>query len=637
MALFIRAKRTPQKGDLVDINMTGSGTAQTFRVLKNVSGTTFEVIAMSDARTALAFASYQHNVYAEETLDTYLNTTWYNTLSNTAKLAIVDKTFRQDWWYYGTQGNPDYQGKSRTDTAYQVSLEGNSQGVEITRHCYAISLQDVIDYLGVTPEMTQTDTTLTNDNIWQMFWNDNVSHLGKLIWLRSANVNTHTAAFIVDGNYGSIERSRADLGRCVRPAFQIDLSKINYTFTDGQTLGDRLVPINILQKVDNALRRAKVEYTVPKPTYITFSSPSNFNLQINSHTKNWDGTIYYSMDKITWYTWNGQTTIYSAQDENQYVLYMRGSNNSVITGQTDGATSGTSGYWARWIFSGNANISCSGNIENLLDYETVKARNHPIMADYCFNSMFCNCTNLITTPELPATTLSSHCYEKMFDSCRNLATASELPATTLADYCYNGMFSGCTSLTTAPSLPATTLASYCYEFMFSGCQSLTTIPALPATTLADYCYWNMFGSCTSLTITPELPATTLANYCYATMFQNCTSLTTAPQLPATTLMNNCYYEMFKGCTALTIPAKIVEGTTQTTSAKQCCYRMYYGCTSLNIYTSSSGHTAFYKATTYSTDSSAINYQSTYRMFYNCKIDGVTSTDNYLTAGTQYYY
>jgi hypothetical protein len=28
--------------------------------------------------------------------------------------------------------------------------------------------------------------------------------------------------------------------------------------------------------------------------------------------------------------------------------------------------------------------------------------------------MFCNCTNLTTAPELPATTLADNCYESMF-------------------------------------------------------------------------------------------------------------------------------------------------------------------------------------------------------------------------------
>ena len=112
----------------------------------------------------------------------------------------------------------------------------------------------------------------------------------------------------------------------------------------------------------------------------------------------------------------------------------------------------------------------------------------------------------------------NYCYFSMFSDCSSLTQAPELPATTLASDCYNGMFSNCTSLTKAPTLPATTLASDCYNTMFSNCRSLTQASALPATTLADWCYYRMFPNCISLTQAPELPATTLAIYCYTSMF-----------------------------------------------------------------------------------------------------------------------
>ena len=113
----------------------------------------------------------------------------------------------------------------------------------------------------------------------------------------------------------------------------------------------------------------------------------------------------------------------------------------------------------------------------------------------------------------------------MFYGCTTLKTApTELPATTLAEYCYDSMFENCTSLTTAPELPATTLAIGCYNQMFSSCSKLTTAPALPATTLAGDCYERMFEVCTSLVNAPELPATTLADYCYRYMFYDCRKL-----------------------------------------------------------------------------------------------------------------
>ena len=249
-------------------------------------------------------------------------------------------------------------------------------------------------------------------------------------------------------------------------------------------------------------------------SYLTFSSPSSFTLKVNDTTKHWDGTLEYFASDRTWTTWDGTATLSSIDNDGDNVLYLRGTGNTVITGNNQNY---------RWILTGS-NIACIGNIENLLDYATVTAGNHPTMANYCYGNMFRGCASLTQAPVLPATTLANYCYQSMFQGCTGLNQAPALPATTLANECYSQMFYGCTSLTQAPALPATTLASWCYYNMFNGCTSLTQTPALPATTLADSCYIQMFNGCTSLTQAPALPATTLANYCYANMFNGCTSL-----------------------------------------------------------------------------------------------------------------
>ena len=151
-----------------------------------------------------------------------------------------------------------------------------------------------------------------------------------------------------------------------------------------------------------------------------------------------------------------------------------------------------------------------------------------------------------------STISSGYTFEGLFIGCAKLVSAENLvlPATTLTDYCYRSMFSNCTSLTVAPALPATTLASECYKGMFGNCTSLTTAPELPATTLRSECYAGMFGGCSKLTKAPELPATNVPWGCYKGMFIACHSLTTAPELPATTLSEHCYDEMFRNCTSL---------------------------------------------------------------------------------------
>ena len=192
-----------------------------------------------------------------------------------------------------------------------------------------------------------------------------------------------------------------------------------------------------------------------------------------------------STDGTNWSVFTPGTTIITLSNAGDKV-YFRGDNTTV---------SESSSIYYRFVLSGK--IAASGNIMSLLDKT---CQSTTISNNYCYNSMFKNCTSLTTAPALPATTLASYCYYSMFNGCTSLTTAPALPVTTLASYCYGSMFNGCTSLTTAPALPATTLADGCYSYMFKNCTSLTTAPALPATTLASYCYGSMFYGCTSLQV-----------------------------------------------------------------------------------------------------------------------------------------
>ena len=319
-------------------------------------------------------------------------------------------------------------------------------------------------------------------------------------------------------------------------------ANLDSLFNDiADAIREKISDENIIPAVDFPdLIRDRLQVAPPKP-YLTFKSPNSFTLAVNDTTKHWNGTLEYSTDASTWTTWDGTTTLTSATKGSSNVLYMRGTGNTVITGST------TTNY--RWVLTGS-NISCIGNIENLLDYATVASGNHPTMASSCYYGMFRECTSLTQAPSLSATTLATNCYFSMFSGCTSLTQAPDLPATTLESSCYRSMFFGCTSLTQTPSLPATTLANYCYYQMFQNCTGLTQAPTLPATTLANSCYFNMFYGCTALTRAQSLSATTLVDGCYRSMFQGCTSLTKAPALPATTLVSNCYRKMFYGCTSL---------------------------------------------------------------------------------------
>ena len=197
----------------------------------------------------------------------------------------------------------------------------------------------------------------------------------------------------------------------------------------------------------------EVSYTkapsIPTDCIVFIGETSDFTLK--AKYMEWNGTVEYSTDKNTWYTWNG-SEISSANKK----LYLRGKNNTKFYTSNG----------AQFVLSAKA--GCYGNINTLLDYENPPRR----IATDCYHSMFQDCTLLTTAPELPATILADACYLAMFRGCTSLTTAPELPATALTDNCYLSMFNGCTSLTTAPALPATTLGDYCYQYMFKGCAGL---------------------------------------------------------------------------------------------------------------------------------------------------------------------
>lgn len=316
--------------------------------------------------------------------------------------------------------------------------------------------------------------------------------------------------------------------------------------------------------------------------YLTFTSLEDKN--IISFTN----TIYYSINNENWNLLNsGKTIIINAGEK----IYFKGE----LTPSTNNGI-GT--------FSISKNCDINGNIMSLLygdDFEdkiNLSDKQYAfyelfkdcltiidasklvlpalILANYCYDGMFYNCSGLTKAPKLPATTLGSYCYNYMFYHCTSLVKAPELPATTLESYCYNYMFRGCTSLTETPKLPSENLANYCYSNMFNGCTGIKIAHRLPAMILKPYCYANMFNGCTGLITAPELPATSLANYCYSYMFRGCSSLTKAPELPATTLAIYCYNQMFSACINLTqspiLPAL--------TLVNYCYSNMFNACTNL---------------------------------------------------------
>ena len=196
-------------------------------------------------------------------------------------------------------------------------------------------------------------------------------------------------------------------------------------------------------------------------------------------------TMQYSYDGVTWDAWDLTALPFGGNTK----VYVRGVNNAKF------ATHGTNNTFT---FSTDAFVYVSGIAEALLDGENEVLK---YSTPYTFKMLFKDQTALREADRLrfEAMTNSESCYQAMFHSCSNLLSAPELPATTIGYSAYRSMFVYCISLIKVPSiLPATKLRGWDYAAMFYNCTSLVNAPELPAETLGTSCYYQMFYNCPSL-------------------------------------------------------------------------------------------------------------------------------------------
>lgn len=207
-------KKIVKKGDIIKLDNIP------FRILR-LDGDIAEVLSMQYTEQAVALGTSTSNTYNGCEADTYLNGTYYNSLSASVRGAIVDKTFTQDMWLWYGDGTPIYNCVRPDGRTYKIS-KGTLSATVITRHCYLITGQDIIDYLGATPEMTAENTTITGANLTKM-----LSYGGTQLQLTtcSAYSNTTTSILAVSDTIGGNIAADA---RKVLASFKIDLSKITY-------------------------------------------------------------------------------------------------------------------------------------------------------------------------------------------------------------------------------------------------------------------------------------------------------------------------------------------------------------------------------------------------------------------------
>lgn len=229
----------PVKGDLINLDLNGYGNKQ-YRVL-SMNGEVAKVMAMYDDLTGVWRNDYDTTTtmgtltvakYEGSDIDIYLNTTWYNTLTSTAKAAIVPENVVCDVWYWGNTGDPDYTGTYGTSVPgtdnYTISKYAGGTLNIGNRNVFALGVQDVIDYLNDSSVQVDTTAILRNVNIWKMFWNDEVSHFA-YPWLRSSVAGNSSNAWSVYGEAGGLRYDGVEFSYVVRPALNLNLSQIEFS------------------------------------------------------------------------------------------------------------------------------------------------------------------------------------------------------------------------------------------------------------------------------------------------------------------------------------------------------------------------------------------------------------------------
>ena len=231
MALYIPPFEPPTKGSIVKMNL--DGTERQYRVL-SVNGNVCKVLGMWDdftsvynsTSTTTTFGSTTAQKYEGSTLDTYLNTTWYNTLSTEAKNAIVPENVIQYCYQYydkpDTPNTPTYTYQYQynwSDSDYENA--NNIGNVTVgERNVFALDLKDIFDYFG--------KVCITSNELMTLFFNQ-TTQVSKYLWLRSSSAGDSDRAWTVYGLNGDLYDLAVNDSFVVRPALNLDMSKIQYT------------------------------------------------------------------------------------------------------------------------------------------------------------------------------------------------------------------------------------------------------------------------------------------------------------------------------------------------------------------------------------------------------------------------
>ena len=223
----------------------------------------------------------------------------------------------------------------------------------------------------------------------------------------------------------------------------------------------------------------------PTRPYLTFTAETaGATVQLNkvgNDASSLTATLQVSTDGG--YTWND--------------YHWTGNDGDVITLANVGDTVKFKGTNAQFSLSFNAyykftisgDVSASGDVTSLLSTSCGDVA----LTSYCFCYLFSQ-THILTSPNLPSTTLNTYCYFGTFYGCNRMTTSSELPATDMFIACYQYMYNGCSALASDQVLTATVLANACYAYMYNGCGLIDSVELHATDISATNCLNTWLGN-----------------------------------------------------------------------------------------------------------------------------------------------
>lgn len=162
-----------------------------------------------DSDTNIRFNTVESNIYEGSSIDDYLENTYYLSLSDELKSAIIETTIQQQ----------------KAEKTWGDSQDRTDIGNEISRHVFLPSLSEIET---AVEELTGSKATFEEGSIPSYFFKDSQG-TKHLYWLRDAG-STGSCATEINYYYFSFSENGVywTKGVSARPAFIIDLSLIDY-------------------------------------------------------------------------------------------------------------------------------------------------------------------------------------------------------------------------------------------------------------------------------------------------------------------------------------------------------------------------------------------------------------------------